>query len=290
MKLLRHPIRSIREPLGTAGLIVACVALIAALGGGAYAASGGLSGKQKKEVEKIAKKYAGKSGQTGAAGTNGAPGPKGDTGAAGKEGPQGKEGKEGPPGKPGADGKSVEVIPVLTGQTECNGNGGAIVGPEGSASTEVCNGSPWTVGGLPSGKTEMGAWAFGNLAVKSSAVLVPISFSVPLEAGKTVDVHFVNKFGEEEDELNAPGPASVCLGTVRKPTAPVGVLCVYTQFSSVSVGSTPKPTAVFKSALGVGVATGSTLNKAGIAGTNLEFATIEESSGYAQGSWAVTAP
>ena len=65
MKRLRHPIRAIREPFGTAGLIVACVALVLALTGAAFAAAG-LTGKQKKEVEKIAKKYAGKPGAAGA--------------------------------------------------------------------------------------------------------------------------------------------------------------------------------------------------------------------------------
>ncbi|MBA3867401.1 MAG: hypothetical protein H0X42_13840 [Solirubrobacterales bacterium] len=49
-------ISRIHQKLGTAGFIISIVALVAALGGGAYAASGGLSGKQKKEVEKIAKK------------------------------------------------------------------------------------------------------------------------------------------------------------------------------------------------------------------------------------------
>ena len=54
----------LRSQFGTAGLVVAIVALIAALAGGAYAASGGLTGKQKKEVTKIAKQNAGKPGGT----------------------------------------------------------------------------------------------------------------------------------------------------------------------------------------------------------------------------------
>ena len=53
----------IHRKLGTAGFVISIVALVAALGGGAYAASGGLTGKQKKEVEKIAKKYAKNQGQ-----------------------------------------------------------------------------------------------------------------------------------------------------------------------------------------------------------------------------------
>ena len=63
--------------LGTAGLLVAIVALVFAMVGGAYAAKGALTGKQKKEVEKIAKKYAGKPGAQGPQGAAGLVGPKG---------------------------------------------------------------------------------------------------------------------------------------------------------------------------------------------------------------------
>ena len=50
------------------GLVIAVVAMLIALTGGAFAASGALTGKQKKEVEKIAKKFAGKPGSSGFAG------------------------------------------------------------------------------------------------------------------------------------------------------------------------------------------------------------------------------
>ena len=63
--------------LGTAGLLVAIVALVFAMVGGAYAAKGALTGKQKKEVTKIAKKYAGKPGAQGPQGPAGLVGPKG---------------------------------------------------------------------------------------------------------------------------------------------------------------------------------------------------------------------
>ena len=39
MKSFRHPVRAIREPFGTAGLIIAVVALVAAVGGNAFAAA-----------------------------------------------------------------------------------------------------------------------------------------------------------------------------------------------------------------------------------------------------------
>lgn len=110
----------IHNKLGTAGLIVAVVALIAALGGAAYAASDNhLSGGEKKEAIKIAKKYAGKPGATGPTGPQGPAGPagaKGDTGVAGETGPQGPTGKTGPEGPEGVCSTSNCVLP--TGVTE----------------------------------------------------------------------------------------------------------------------------------------------------------------------------
>jgi len=210
----------LREPFGKAGLIVAIVALIAALGGGAYAASGGLTGKQKKEVTKIAqteaKKFAGKTGPPGANGTNGAPGAKGEAGAGGSNGTSGTN---------GAPGKSVEAFEVPTGQAACEGRGGAEYKVEGSAEVaEICNGkagSPWAVGGLPQGATETGTWTFN--ASEASAfgekVYVPISFSVPLTAPITeaTKVHFVGESGN----------GTTCPGGVAAPKAAEGNLCVY---------------------------------------------------------------
>jgi Collagen triple helix repeat (20 copies) len=141
---LRHPIRAIREPFGTAGLIVACIALVLALTGAAFAAAG-LSGKQKKEVEKIAKKFAGKPGAQGPVGPVGPQGPvgaKGDAGSAGANGAAGATGPTGAHGATGADGNSVTSSPVLVGDPACGGRGGAIYEVEGSnVETEVCNGS-----------------------------------------------------------------------------------------------------------------------------------------------------
>lgn len=113
MKRLRHPIRAIREPFGKAGLIVACLALVAAMGGTALAAAK-LNGTQKKEVEKIAKKYAGKAGKNGATGPAGPAGPMGPTGATGATGAAGV-GTTGPQGEPGETG-FTETLPA--GKTE----------------------------------------------------------------------------------------------------------------------------------------------------------------------------
>jgi len=90
----------IHNKLGTAGLIVAVVALIVALGGAAFAASSKLTPTEKKEVKKIAKQVA-KPGPAGAAGAAGPQGPKGDSGPKGDQGPKGDIGNTGPKGEAG---------------------------------------------------------------------------------------------------------------------------------------------------------------------------------------------
>lgn len=184
----------IHNKLGTAGLVVSIVALVAALGGAAYAASDNhLSGGEKKEVKKIAKSFQGKgpTGATGAQGPTGPAGPAGSAGPTGPEGPAGPAGPTGPTGKTGATG--------VTGPT----------GPEGS---------PWTAGGtLPSGKTETGAWSFGPTAGVQFATVTG-SFNIPLakESKKVI----ILKAGK--------GETTECPGTAENPKAAAGFTCVYT--------------------------------------------------------------
>lgn len=212
MRRFRHPIRAIREPFGTAGLTVAILALVLALVGGAYAAGGGLSGKQKKEVKNIAKSYAGKEGKAGPAG------PAGPQGSNGKDGTNGTNGTNGAAGAPGKS--------VVTGDasSECPAAGGVTVEVEGEAATKkhVCNGKTGFTETLPSGKTETGSWVFGNTpeGFIGGHILVPISFSIPLldEMGGT-NVHYIDK-GE-------PAPDGCEGGTAAEPTADPGNLCVY---------------------------------------------------------------
>ncbi len=189
MNRLRHPVRAIREPFGTAGLVVACVALLLAFTGAAYAA-GKLTSKEKKEVEKIAKKFAGKPGAPGAtgpagpAGKDGAQGPKGDTGAQGSQGPAGVQG---PPGSQGPAGK-----PGTTGFTET----------------------------LPSGKTETGVW---GATFTQKRTTYDISFNIPLESAPTAVVV------KPTEMNNGAGAAKGCPwdGTTETPTADPGKFCVY---------------------------------------------------------------
>lgn len=214
-------IARIHQKLGTAGFVISIVALVAALCGGAYAAGGGLTGKQKKEVTKIAKKYAGKPGATGATGPQG---PAGAAGAKGDKGEKGEKGDAGNPGAPGADGKSVEAVPIGTGLPACSGNGGTELEVEGSGEpAEVCNGSPWTAGGtLPSGATETGAWVL-DAPTPSTNAYVPISFPIQVKATSgNVTAHYVTS-----TEQQSPPPGSPCSGEASHPTAAEATLCIY---------------------------------------------------------------
>jgi hypothetical protein len=189
-------LQRLHQKLGTASFIISIVALVVALGGGAYAASGGLSGKQKKEVEKIAKKYAGKPGAAGV------PGTKGDAGTPGGNGTN---------GSPGVAGTSVTTAAATV--AECPSGGVKVM--SASPATKVCNGTTGFTETLPSAKTETGTWAAGPYGSGVIATKVPFSFPIPL--AETVKVTFVK---------SGTGPAA-CPGTHEAPVAEPGNLCVY---------------------------------------------------------------
>lgn len=221
---LRHPIRAIREPFGTAGLIVACVALIAALGGSAIAAKGALTGKQKKEVAKIAKKFAGKPGAAGAAGAAGPAGPAGPggpAGATGKDGSNGVNGTNGTNGAPGAPGKSVQTGTATAG--ECP-SGGVTVQVEGNAASKqaICNGLN---GGfseeMEPGTTLRGHWGMGVNDTNLEIGAISYGMLYPDEGVPTPVV--VKAPGEEADK---------CPGAEPVAEAEPGYLCVYVSLSS----------------------------------------------------------
>jgi Collagen triple helix repeat (20 copies) len=226
--------RKLRERIGTAGLIVGILALIVALGGGAYAASSG--GESEATASAKAKQGPpgprgprGKKGAPGAPGTQGPAGPQGPAGAQGPQGPAGATGKDGSPGSPGAS-----VLVTAADEVEnCTDVGGAVVEEEdGSPKVEVCNGkagaagpegpegSPWTAGGtLPPGATQAGVWSLSATAAEGE-VYVPISFPIPLAAeipGESGRVHYQTQTGFE----------GICQGNSNAPTAPAGHLCIY---------------------------------------------------------------
>jgi len=262
---LRHPIRAIREPFGTAGLILACIALVAAIGGTAWAAAK-LNPTQKKEVEKIAKKFAGK---PGAPGAQGPAGPAGSNGTNGKDGAPGEKGEKGDTGSQGNPGTSVTSSTVGIGGDagHCVGVGGSKfvaasgntyacngeAGEEGEKGEKGDTGSPWAAGGtLPSGSTESGNWSIIFTASAAKQVgSSPISFGIPPAAEP--EPHYLD--GNEPQKLAAEewhagsgelcegesgselteceeaheALAEDCPGNAETPAAKSGNLCVYAE-------------------------------------------------------------
>lgn len=210
VKRLRHPIRAIREPFGTAGLIVACVALVLAMGGAAVAAKGGLTGKQKKEVAKIARKEATKIAKTG---------PQGPTGPAGAKGDKGDAGAAGVNGTNGVDGTSPVGTKFTGAKGGCTEGG---VEFEGANTTFACNGTTGFTKTLPSGKTETGSWVTTENASGQQATA---SFAIPLAAPLDEDhVAFVAKEAPVPAECdNGEGEAA----SPANPEADAGYLCVF---------------------------------------------------------------
>jgi hypothetical protein len=181
-----------RNRLGTAGLLMAIIALVAALGGGAYAASGSLTSKEKKEVKKIANAEAKKLQGTGPAGPAG---PKGDTGSQGPQGKEGSQGKEGPQGKEGKEGPFVPQVP--SGKT-LKGVWSAATAKESPALIPITFAFP--------------------VSPAPTAVLIKESGESAFKVGPTGLEGFL-----ATEEIEA-----VCPGSASDPLAKSGFFCVYT--------------------------------------------------------------
>jgi hypothetical protein len=221
----------LRDRLGIPG-VISVVALVFAMLGGAYAASGSGGGHATASAKPKRGPTGpkGPKGATGPAGAQGGQGPAGQIGPAGVNGGTGEKGATGAAGAPGtdgADGESVVSTPLPIGDVNCPVGGSEF---EATSVTYACNGKdgePWTAGGvLPKGATETGGWAYGEITVhgengsgeKSGTAYVPLSFSVPLsEAIAPENVHF----------LNAGETTADCSGSSEDPKANEGHLCVY---------------------------------------------------------------
>ena len=244
--------------------VVATLAMVFAMTGGAYAASKYLITSTKQIKPAVLASLKGAKGAAGASGAQGTAGPQGAAGAAGKEGPAGKDGKEGPAGKEG---------------------------PRGKEGQEGIEGSPWTATGtLPSGKTETGTWAVGEVTagakpLASAPLRVPISFAIPLATGLTSnEVHFINKANKE---VISPGNEAtshpLCPGTVAAPAAAPGNLCVYTGFNFFEAVESRNGAIVRPDSVGTGPPDGGT----SVAGAVLQLTILEEEAAVS-GTWAVT--
>ncbi len=158
----------VKKRAGTAGLITALVALVLAMGGGAYAAKNVVITKLSQIAPSVQKKLKGKQGPAGPAGPQGAAGSagaKGDTGPRGPEGPKGPEGPEGEQGPPGP--------------------------------TETT---------LPSGKTLTGTWAFNEINLSAIWANVSFPLRLPTDIPGNAGVEYV-PVGDTTNP-NCPGTVS----------------------------------------------------------------------------------
>jgi hypothetical protein len=195
------------------GTVIATLALVFAMTGGAYAAGKYLITSTKQIKPSVLKQLQGKAGASGLAGAPGAAGPAGPAGPAGSKGDTGAAGSN---GTNGTNGTSVTSSTEPKG-ANCKEGGTKLV--SGSGTTYACSGekgSPWTGGGvLPRGATETGNWSLTGGG--TGEIFIPISFPIRLSAGLSgPKVHYVPSTGEGE-----------CTGTAEEPTAPEGELCVY---------------------------------------------------------------
>ena len=272
---------TLRKQLGTAGLIVSVIALVFAMGGGAWAAKDNLGGDATASAKKKGKS---KRGPRGKRGKRGARGPQGPVGAQGPIGPAGPAGAD---GKIGVDGE--EGVPGIQGPTGPAGADGA-TGPAGADGATGPEGSPWTeLGTLPSGETLQGAWAVGNYEMEKSVPMgttvwarIPISFTIPLAASlDSTHVKVIAALGTPPAECDdGVAPAA----GVSNPEADPGYLCAYVQkyvgfAEAASFRKLVKPGSGNKGA----EPSGAILSIGSPAGSGLV-----QVEGF--GSWAVTAP
>jgi hypothetical protein len=275
---------------------IASLALVFAMTGGAFAVSSPGGGSSAKPPASTASATAAKVKSRAKPGPRGSAGPKGATGATGAAGPAGTAGPAGPTGPAGSTGatgaKGEKGEPGTPGK---NGQ----EGEEGTPGVAGKEGSPWTDGGtLPSGSTETGAWSAtltptGEGAV-SDVVINSISFPIRLASpivgfeGSGPSAHYV----DAEEQEKGGSQTSECKGSVEKPEAAKGNLCLY-EGAVVEPPETKKLTVSIVAPLS-GVALPGQISEPAGASTSgaLLYVQYRGPAGEARlaGSWAVTAP
>ena len=208
--------------------VIAIIALVFALTGGAFAASSHGRGSPAKATAS-----AGRAGTNTTVATAAKKKPKAKAPARGPVGPAGKNGTNGANGAPGATGPAGPAGPA--GAKGENGTAGA-AGTNGTDGTNGATGATGPPGPyvktLPSKATETGTW---NVSVGSGSnpVSGAISFTIPVaKALGATEVHYVNETGTEEVAFNKNTgfkqvPTGSCPGTIAEPAATPGNLCVY---------------------------------------------------------------
>ena len=200
----------------TPATIVALMALVFALTGGAFAASGGGGGASpaKPNVSvgsTVALATLAKSKAKAKVGPRGPAGPAGKAGASGAQGPVGPAGAQGAQGTAGAAGAKGETGPQ---------------GPEGKAGKPGANGENGENGTtgftetLPEGKTETGTWVIrGTVKTEGEYLATTISFPIPLKGEQSASPYYL--------EVGEDVPPDECRGSLASPGAVPGHLCVF---------------------------------------------------------------
>ncbi len=285
--------------------VAATLALVFALTGGAFAAtghSGGSSGASKatasvtpvartaKAKSKTKASPRGPAGRKGAIGATGPAGPAGATGPAGGAGPQGPQGPAGNNGSNGEKGEAgTSVTSAKASTTECPEGGTKFTAANGAS--KACNGkegSPWTDGGtLPPEKTETGVWGLTLLhGATGQGLDIPISFTIPLVA-PLINVEECGENGKpackvhifEEATMPAGCTGTVVGGFVQDLGAEPGNLCIYIRHANILAAQLLAEDIEAEEVVG-----------AGKTGTVLQTLSLLPEGTYASGEWAVTAP
>jgi Collagen triple helix repeat (20 copies) len=213
--------RALRKHINPAS-VLALTALVFAVTGGAFAATGsGGNGSHARLTASASKaKPKAKAGPRGPAGPKGATGATGATGAAGATGPAGAKGENGAAGGAGSQGVQGSQGPQ---------------GPEGKQGEPGAEGPPGPITGvLPKGVVETGMWLVGQ----SSAEFKTGVISFPLQLAKALgenEVHYITVKEVTENKL-----PTGCAGSVEAPeTVSAGALCIFESPSSEPVGGPP---------------------------------------------------
>jgi hypothetical protein len=194
--------------------VIAGMALVFAMSGGAYAAKKYLITSTKQISPSVLKALQGRAGSGGAPGVAGAAGVQGSAGPAGPAGPAGSGGAKGETGPAG-----------VRGATGAAG----IAGAKGATGATGVSGATGFTSTLPSGKTETGAWTASGLNYYgTNSYPSAISFPIPL-AEPSEEVVYLN---EAETSTSTTVPVHGCEYEASNPgampVAPAGKLCVFT--------------------------------------------------------------
>ncbi len=211
----------------TPAMVLAFVALVFAVTGGAFAATGGGSSGAKVSASVTPMATAAKAKAKA----------KTKAGPRGPAGPAGKIGATGPTGAQGAAGAKGETGAAGTGAAGATGATGP-AGPTGPAGTPGTNGTTGFTATLPSEMTETGVVTY--IFDASGGQFLPISFNIPLEVPLNGEhTHFILSDGKEpcepiagtcvENPTTKQGERAqtVCTGSAAAPVAAAGNLCVY---------------------------------------------------------------